>query len=154
MKTFKNYEEIEEIIENEDMGNFETFAFNDLDKSITKQSNKLLDEANYEYIIIMHPHQSTSSIHFATSNNNINKNDFDFDLKEMNSYLNNLDIRDVLINVYDLNDLNSFEIYCKKDLKNDFKTVEEATDDIYEKQGYHNKISKEQIMNKISCFWN
>lgn len=153
MKKFRTYEEIEEVIEKEGMETFKTFVFNDLVNSIKSKANDLLNDSFWEYIIVMHPHRFNSSVVIADSKLNFKDNDFDFDLEAINDYFNSLDIGDVWKNIYCLDDLNSYEIYWIKDLKDDFKTKEEAINYIYDNQGYHNRVSKEKIKNELDWLW-
>lgn len=153
MKTFKNYEEIEKIIEEECHETFENFVCIDLIESIRKKANEILKDSFMEYIIVRHPHQCNPSVIIPSTTSVFNVPDFDGDLEEYNSLLNSIDIEDILTNIYELEALNSYEIYAIKDLKNDFKTKEEAIEYIYHNQGEHKQVSKEQIENELDWLW-
>lgn len=143
---YKSYEEIEKEMELNNWETFEEFAQAELFDLLIHIREDLLHQAKYNYIVVEHPHQRKACVYYVTMPSYGKEEEYFENAEELNRYINHLTIEDNIVFTHNLDDLNSYEIYCVDELPKD---EDERAKFIYDNQGRHNLLSLEEIKKNI-----
>ena len=150
-------EEIEKQMRENGNSTFADFVRTDLRRTIYKKWWEFLEEAQYRYIVVDHPNQGSADVFVVTICQRMEYMVYDYerslDLKKSSDYLQHLTVEDAIVEGYDLKSSKSYEIYDIMELKKIYKTLKEAVEYVYQKQGDNNKVSIKKIEKELRCYW-